>query len=877
MAVLKSIANGNFSSASTWGVVDSLSFLDTRANTVSTVSTTSQTFSCNTSTVLGILLQLSYATSPPSGTIRTDLLNAGTSAVLGSTIINASDLPLSNNVGQLGWVYFPFSGAAVSVVAGTGYQIRLTSTNAVVLYFLTTTNNISRGLLTNTTQAAATNDILIINGGYSAISGNYPITVTMDSTATTNTYSTIYVDTRGKLSYGLSGNTNYFLRTNGSIFLRGKGELEIGNSVTRVPSTSSAILELSATSINTVGITIQGGTLTGYGNPITTRAKLANTLPLNSVTVTANTTTNWKNGDLIGIPSTTRTNTNTDFLPLTANSVGNILNVPPITVAHDSSIEGMYTTDIAHFTRNLKINGNNSTAPCYISVGGYNSTINLDYVEMTNIGGNNTSLYTGYLLISNTTSGSTSITNSAFWYTGATALNHVYISSQSTAPYHSIIYSNNNVYNLTNGYVDIAVGATGIYSATTVANNIFIRTPVDQRRINVVFSGNVMTSCAGTGLALNPITTGNPSYVINNTNLNNNIIHSNNGVGLNMGFFSPDRDITITNLLCFRNNGGGIIFNSPIYSVPVSTNIGIPRIIFLSGITFGNTTAGVYTQGIFTSPALFQDCYLFLGTTFTQSYGFFSSGAAVSGMDFYNCKFGLRPYGQPASALVFNVGLSSNYGAKINAYNCFFSGGTLPTTNTNFSYEPNSFASMNHNNVSGDHRMYQYGGTITLDTVIFSATSPSIRMTPAVSTAKTYTVPQKVPVSSGATCTVSVLVRKSVVSDGTAYNGSQPRLIVKKNYLGGIMSDTLLTTGTTANGIWETLQGTTPRVIADCVLEFYVDCDGTTGWINVDKWSSTTNNDTREMRYWIEGSPYVEIDYSTSSGSGGEKSFVFVG
>jgi hypothetical protein len=97
--------------------------------------------------------------------------------------------------------------------------------------------------------------------------------------------------------------------------------------------------------------------------------------------------------------------------------------------------------------------------------------------------------------------------------------------------------------------------------------------------------------------------------------------------------------------------------------------------------------------------------------------------------------------------------------------------------------------------------------------------------------------PRAVAVDDGGTITINVYVRKSVAGDGAAYNGNQPRLIVRKNLACGITSDTVLDTMTAAAGSWEQLTGTTAAVDADGALEFVVDCDGTTGWINVDDWS----------------------------------------
>jgi hypothetical protein len=94
-------------------------------------------------------------------------------------------------------------------------------------------------------------------------------------------------------------------------------------------------------------------------------------------------------------------------------------------------------------------------------------------------------------------------------------------------------------------------------------------------------------------------------------------------------------------------------------------------------------------------------------------------------------------------------------------------------------------------------------------------------------------------VDDGGTITINAYVRKSATGDGAAYNGNQPRLIVRANPVAGITTDTVLDTMTVGTGTWEQLTGTTAAVDADGALEFYVDCDGTAGWINVDDWTVT--------------------------------------
>ena len=132
---------------------------------------------------------------------------------------------------------------------------------------------------------------------------------------------------------------------------------------------------------------------------------------------------------------------------------------------------------------------------------------------------------------------------------------------------------------------------------------------------------------------------------------------------------------------------------------------------------------------------------------------------------------------------------------------------------------------------------------------------------------------QRIPVKGGTSCTVSVSVRQSSSSDGTQYNGAAPRLIYRYNYLAGNLDNTV---GATASsglyGTWETLTYTTSVIPYNLVLEFYVDCDGTSGWVNVDDWSTNVKNDTRKYDYWaLTSGPYVQADYNP-----GQSAYTFV-
>lgn len=142
---------------------------------------------------------------------------------------------------------------------------------------------------------------------------------------------------------------------------------------------------------------------------------------------------------------------------------------------------------------------------------------------------------------------------------------------------------------------------------------------------------------------------------------------------------------------------------------------------------------------------------------------------------------------------------------------------------------------------AGNHKTWMKNGTVQTDTTFFNNASPSMRMTPTSTSLKLESASQfqgiEVALANGATGTVSVYVRKSAAGDGAAYNGNQPRLIVKANPAIGIASDTVLATYSAGTGAWNQISGVSPAVTDDGVIECVVDCDGTAGWINVDDWA----------------------------------------
>ena len=119
-------------------------------------------------------------------------------------------------------------------------------------------------------------------------------------------------------------------------------------------------------------------------------------------------------------------------------------------------------------------------------------------------------------------------------------------------------------------------------------------------------------------------------------------------------------------------------------------------------------------------------------------------------------------------------------------------------------------------------------------------------MVPLTTLFKLQSPYKTIPISSGSSATVSVWVSESTISDpsGSNYNGSQPRLILGYspsvfNYTGQTEQVLSTMTGSTV-GVWQELTATIPyTAYNNGGFQIYVDCDGTSAWLDVDDWSVT--------------------------------------
>ena len=277
--------------------------------------------------------------------------------------------------------------------------------------------------------------------------------------------------------------------------------------------------------------------------------------------------------------------------------------------------------------------------------------------------------------------------------------------------------------------------------------------------------------------------------------------------------------------------------------------------------TFDSLNAYKNTGGytIFVNQATFN--IKITNSTFSNpsnTYGLYFNDAEKMNINFENCYFShstadIYLDSSSTAGSLFGTPASPNIRMILNNTTL-----TAPTTAQNiFNMNNISYIKANKlNGVTGSYTSWYRGGVLTRDTsASYSISGSSVRATPntilalngitsitgaTATNSGIYLVASKktVPVFSNSTLNVSVYVRKSASTDGAAYNGSQPRLMIGLNTLIGFNNDTLLKTGTTSNGVYEIISATC-SFIADGVADIWVECNGSSGWINVDEWNLT--------------------------------------
>lgn len=825
MATYVSTATGNFTSTTTWNTVETGTRAIQNAHSASTTTTTSDVYNAdaqdftiaNLSVIEGILLFCNQTTS--TGTVRVTLsADSGTTATKTLTV-NATDLPTSP-----AWVYFRFA-TTLTGDGGTDYAIGVQGSSAgnATFYRDATAANWSHIIVTDQNAGSvAAGDVFYIVGEQTGAGTENAFTVTMDSTATTD-YGTgvagtsdngVDIGALGTLTWGTAATTNYNLKLSGSLAIWGDGTLNMGTTGTPCPRDSSQTLTFDCGANVDFGLTVNnGGTWNAQGLSRTVGKNIVS-CKLNTDEAAAQTTlgvdtdTGWLSGDEIAIASTTRTASECESRVLNGNAGASSMDV---TVGLTNAHSGTSPTqaEVILLTRNVKIQGASASLQGYVYFNGASPAIDIDWVEFKWLG-SATSTKQGF---ENNSNGAMNVQYSSFHNFEVTSSDLV-TSNSSTA--NGWVFSNNVTY-LIAGLHGFVVATTGTW---TVDSNIFMRNTdsvnmVTLSDIGGTFTNNTMVGSAAAGLNLSETSKSYGTFSGNTT-------HSNAGVGINMSGSAQSGTLSSTTI--WRNGSSGLSTATGAGDVTFST-------ITMFGNTTNNITIGASGEFTFISGTFNGD------STFATTNGYAPNGPNAL-VKFYDCDFGTASGIKTAHTNDVNVNTTTFY---LNAVfnNCKLSSST-EVSNQSFLSPQAVIGSQKHDQTAGLHKAWKKYGTITIDTTanMFRTASPSERLTPNNASGKLISGTRQVAVASGVALTPSVYVRESVVGDGTDYNGNFARLIVKRNDAIGITADTVLDTATASSaGAFEQLTGTTATATDDGVMEFYVDCDGTTGWLNVDDWT----------------------------------------
>lgn len=813
MANLISNASSTWTGASTWALTETGTSATQTTRSASTNTTTSYVYSSaftgtNTNVVDGVLLYIDRVTT--TGTFSVALSEDNGTTATREVTINASDLGADP-----GWVFFKF-GSTLTLDGGTDYKVGIKGSSAgnVAVYRDATAGNWTRLLRRTTAATAAAADNLYVVGEWTAAGTGTDITVTMDSTAATD-YGTLDIGDRGILTWGTTAATAYILQLSGNLNVWEGGLYNQGTVATPMPRDSTATLQFDCTTDGEFGLIINdGGTAVLQGQSRTSgknidRCLLNTDEAIASTSLGVDTDTGWLDNDRIAVASTTRTATQCEAGTLNGNAGASSLTVDGFAgagggLANAHSGTSPTQAEVALLTRNVVVRSVSTTAMAYVSVtaGG---NLDADWTEFRYLGENAVGKRGVELA---TTTGAVTLDYCSICDVEDGGL---YLTGTSLSG--SIVINDLVMYNCANVNGTSAINVAATSGVPVIADTLVIRTATSSSAVSIVDIGMTLTNltvvgATAGGIFINEVVSG-PVL----TGINGLVAHSCGSIGIQLA----SGPLRVDGVTAWRNSSFGL---STSWHMEV-----------LNATMFGNLTANVRLSGgylLLVSPVLNGD------STFSTTDGL-TSAASGGKIKIISGDFSTASGIKTAHTSDINTTNTLNP-IDISLVNTKLGAATEIASQSTLGH---AFivTSQRHDQTDGDHRYWKRTGTGRTDSTIYNTAAPSERLTPSNASEKLESGSRYVAVDDTGTKTISVYVRKSQAGDGAAYNGNQPRLVVKRNDAIGVTSDTVLDTMTAAVGSWEQLSGTTAAATDDGAFEVVVDCDGTTGWINVDDWS----------------------------------------
>lgn len=836
MARLIAVADGNNTSAATWALVDSTSYAENEGTPITaptTYATTYTQFAPGAITIDGIALRVANRTGT-TGTFSVELYNHTVGASVAGTevTVNCSDFvdAITASIDG-GWMFFKFA-APTLLIAANNYSVRFkTSNSAQIAIHAASSTNPTRMLRTTTTQAPVAGDDRFVMGEWTAAATTTTRTVTLDDTSvvdygsasTSQVTPALSVSAGGIVLSGTTASTAYVQKISGNVVVYNGGILRIATSGSRMPTTSSMTWTMDCAANVDFGIDIRRkGEFTAYGETKTRWTLLTGDEAAAQTVIGVADTTGWKTSDELAFAPTGTTISQGEVKNIsTVDSGVQVTLTAGLTNAHTGT--GDVVGEVANLTSNIRILGTSTSVGTFICFRQSSLGV-LDNVECRYLGSSTTNKRGVECQHINTSTNSATFHNSSF---------------------RDILQSGFLGCNATNG-ANYYITNCAIYSFSGSASTLQCSgggagTPTFEISENVVIGGGTgiglsMGLVTGvTGICENNYFSGCTTGVLFVTNFLQDSTSDISGFKIHSNTTGADcaaaikKTITACDMNCNSNGVLRLSGNTNFVSCNIIGNS-------ISGARFNTVTTLPYSHSVFNS------CVFRGRTSFAQPLGI-SADAVYQippRIEFNSCTFGATTAHTTA-----DVSITAVQGCQCVFNNCTFASTTEFNSTIHTFLDENAYVGVQRlDTTAGNHKAFIRQGIITRDTTIFRTASPSLRIEPKSATiaASTHVKPFAVPVNSGQTCTPSVYVRESVVGDGTDYNGNRIKLYVKANYNLGITSDTLLDTATASSeGAFEELTGTTAAATDDGVLEFYITCDGTTGWINIDDFTATAS------------------------------------
>jgi hypothetical protein len=829
MSILVSASSADFSTSGTFQLVDptswtppSLTGTVTAVQKLSTFSNTGLgTFTLASAiTVDAIGVYLDHVAASTGDTLTIYLYDVTATTALCGAQITLNDI-VSNgaNDSNAGWHVAQIQTGPFTTVAGHVYEIWMITTNANSAFTRATTGGKQAYFLrTTTAQIPTSGDTLIVAGLYPTSPGNVTaINVTYGNNDTTNAYAGFWLGNGGSLSFDTVASSTYYLKiaTGGFIYLGVNSSFNIGTTGTRMPKTSTATLFFNSTA-TTCLIENYGGTFSVVGDNTRLWSTILSATSANGQAVlNCTAVTGWANGDTLVIsPSydVTAANYSHTDTKIISSITGNAVTLTT-NLAYTRNYSATYNCEIANVTRNVTINGSTDGWQYF---GNTNSTTLLDSALLSNLQGSATGINIWGLGV-----GTHTITDCV----QTTSPNHggIFLGNGATTSTQTINLTNHIIYGITDLVVTVSANA----GAGVTVNGLMYTASGGNTNSPIIISSiaatvtNLYISSISSSIAVNlsGIFTGTLSnWYIHGCDAADAISVSSSSVTISY--------VTITQAL-----------------VALQVTTASQNHIF-NNLNFLNVVTGVEfsTSSNFSGIVTFNNS-IFAGCT----NGVLIDNAIIIILQFNACTFTSNTHDFTCSTAGTNPSITLN--------DCVWSA-TVVTTNWNTFGNPAIYDPQPLGTSSATYFKY---GIILEDQYIYRSSSTSMRITPNTLGTKVQSSIFSVPVTGGVSSTVSIWIRRSVSTDigGANYNGGQPNLYLVANDQLGITTNTIQQTGSAAVGTWEQLSATVSST-NNTVAQFYIDCDGSAGWINVDDFAATTSYvDTTSFNFWIGAQPFI--------------------